>query len=190
MQGIQQIKEWFDVKYWYICYLRNPYRTVRCWLRHCFNKTHWKLIKCAFTGYPFDHGYLDDLEELKLKEMLEYHLKSHIVAEPSRTHDIIRTLTWAYNLRHILNNDTDLFHFDGSIYSVPVSGTTLKEIKTDKLVYHYDGPRLNWRNAGRFLTEEQLKCDFWRKHQEEYYHLKAKHLYYLIRERYTEFWWD
>jgi hypothetical protein len=58
--------------------------------------------------------------------------------------------------------------------------------------YVYDGPRLNKRNARRFMNKQTVENDYFKEGNmdHDYYMSKCRHLYYMIRERYTDLWWD
>ena len=58
--------------------------------------------------------------------------------------------------------------------------------------YVYDGPRLNKRNARRFMNKQTVENDYFKEGNmdHDYYIAKCRHIYYLVRERYTDYWWD
>lgn len=68
----------------------------------------------------------------------------------------------------------------------------LHRMVLDDLKIIYDGPYVNHRNASRFLDKDIIKSDRFKEGRwdNELYMAKCRHLYYRIREQYTELWWD
>ena len=193
-----KVCDWIDDNIlWYIWDKpKSAYRTVYHWLYCNFNKYHWRLIKQAFVTYPWDGGFILELEERQIDKQLHW-FKHHQLMVDEQYNEIMRSLKWAKHCIHVLNNETDYFHFDGNVEYGPVkqvgdSNMGLSEIKTDKLIYRYDGPYVNKRNAKRFLNKALLESNIFKSgnYDHEYYMAKARHIYYKVRERYTDYWWD
>ena len=64
-----------------------------------------------------------------------------------------------------------------------------KQLGITPMRYVYKGPRVNKRNMDRFMTARELKSIKY-YHDDDIYVIKAKALYYKIREKYTDTWWD
>lgn len=165
--------------------------------RYRLNKEHLKLVWEAWKGYPFDHGYLLNLEELKLKEMLVYHkYRSVVPLCDEQREEIIRSLELACKLIHILNNETDLFHFESNKSTeemfvksdIKIDGEECYEMNPKYKQQYFCDVNVNLKNVHRFCTKEQIP--YYTRMPHEVYLLKVKHLYHLIRERYDELWWD
>jgi len=194
-----KVCEWIDdYILWYVYSKpKSAYYSVRGWFRSNFNKYHWRLVKQAFLSNPWDGFYLLELEELQIDKQIHW-FDHHQNMIDEQYNEIVRSLRWAKHCIHIMNNETDYFHFDGGVEdgeTKPVGDNSkfaLREIKLDNLVYRYDGPYLNKRNAKRFLNNSVLESDFFKNgnYDHEYYIAKARHLYYKIREKYTDYWWD
>ena len=170
---------------------------IKRWKRYKLNKEHLDLVWEAWKGYPFDHGYLLELEEKKLKEMLIYHKERTIVpVSDEQRKEIIWSLELAYKLLHIINNDTDLFHFENKTPSEnmfvksdeKIDGEECYEINKNYHHEYFCDCKVNLRNIKRFCNEKQIP--FYERMPHEVYLLKARHIYYMIRERYEELWWD
>lgn len=179
---------------------RDWYRTVRHWFVCNFNRYHWRLLKAAWTSYPWDGGFILYLEECQIDKQLHW-FEHHQQMIDEQYNEIMRTLRWAKYCIHVLNNETDLFHYDGEMKFEPIEdvGETpdghklgLSRLNMDDMVYCYDGPRVNRRNARRFLNKsfvenERFKEGHW---DHELYMAKCRHIYYMVRERFTDYWWD
>ena len=212
---------WIDdhVLFWLWRKPKDCYYSVRCWFRHNWNKEHWALIKAAFHSYPWDSWFITDLEERQIDKYLEHFTKTQLMVD-EQYNEIMKTLRWAKHCIHSINNESDLFHYDGEIISVPqkknektgewedagegepmMTGERkvdegpkfeLWRMDTDRLIYNYDGPRVNRRNAARFLNKQWVESERFQKGDmdHELYVAKCRHIYYRIREQYTDLWWD
>ena len=200
--------DWIDDNIlWYVWTKpREYYLTVRHWFYCNFNKYHWRLLVTAFKTYPWDGTFILELEERQIDKQLHW-FEHHQTMVDEQYNEIMRSLKWAKYCIHTLNNEYDLFHFEGDIKSIPQS----KDPSTGEMYddpsnedaelhrmdftdhhYFYDGPRINRRNAHRFLNKGMLESNMFKEghFDHELYMAKARHLYYLIRERYTDLWWD
>lgn len=202
-----KICDWIDDKiiYYLIDKPKDKYYSIRHWFKCNWNKQHYRLVKQAFVSYGWDFGYLTQLEELQIDKAL-YWFEHHQIMVDEEYEQIMRTLRWAKHCIHYINDDFDLYTFTGDLKSVPVE----KDPETGKLVdsdnqdaelhrldfkdhkYHYLGPKVNTRNAKRFLNPEFVESKYFQEGNglSELYVAKCRHLYYKIREQYTELWWD
>lgn len=129
-----------------------------------FRKAKWCVIWEAISGYPYDSGFLLKLERAKLKEMLEYFKRSDIV---DHTNDI-KWIKICINLLDIIIEEPE------------------------------DYPYVNIQNMWRFIRPTDYAKGVEKENVEHYYKsypqdlrwVKAEHLYYEIRKRYTTHWWD
>jgi hypothetical protein len=119
--------------------------------------------------------------------------------------EIISSLRLAKYCIHILNNESDLLHFEGETKTIPVKFVTdetgkrvtvevenedeadVYRLDNSDSRYVYDGPRVNKRNAHRFIEKDFSENE---NMVHVLYMAKCRHLYYLIREKYTDLWWD
>jgi hypothetical protein len=189
-----KIFDWIDDNILYYIWHRpsSIFRTIRYWFHCNWNKEHWRLLKSAFTSYGWDGGFLSELEERQIDKALKW-FEHHKIIVDDQYNELVRSLRWAKYLIHVINNETDLFHYEGEMTFDGVEGhENLKEINTSKSVYHYDGPYINKKNLHRFLNKAQLQNEYFMsgKCDNDIYLIKAKYLYYKIRERYTDYWWD
>lgn len=164
------------------------YKSIRHWFYCNWNHEHWELIKYAFTSYGWDHGFLTNLEERQLDKQIKWFTEHQIMVD-EQYNRIMSSLKIAKKCLHLMNTDGDgLYHFTGSLeFEELESGNSL--VKEGTLQYHYDGPYINKRNIRRFVGMHMYDhIDKW--HEHDIYLLKVKHLYYRIREQYTEYWWD
>ena len=51
--------------------IKSKYYAVRAWFKYHFTKNNFNIIKTVLKGYPWDYGYLYDLERVKIKEMAD-----------------------------------------------------------------------------------------------------------------------
>ena len=198
---------------------KDTYYSIRCWFRYNWTREHWELLKSAFHSYPWDQAFLTDLEEKQIDKYLAHFEKNQRMVD-EQYNAIMKSLRWAKHCIHIINNDSELFHYDGEIISVPQKkneetgewedageGEPMMtgERKVDEgpkvelwrmdfsdMVYNYDGPRVNRRNAARFINKDWLASERFQNGglDSELYLAKCRHLYYRIREQYTDLWWD
>ena len=198
--------DWIDDNIvWYVYTKpREYYLTVRHWFRCNFNKYHWALVKQAWCSYPWDGNFLLELEERQIDKQL-YHFEHHQTMVDEQYNEIMRSLRWAKHCIHVLNNECDYFHYDGAFKSIPqkrdengeFQDCTEDEAQVYRMdfsnhFYRYDGPRVNKRNAHRFVNKHILESEHFKSGNmdHDYYMSKCRHLYYMIRERYTDLWWD
>lgn len=168
---------------------KSKYYAVRAWFKYHFTKNNFNIIKTVLKGYPWDYGYLYELEKAKIKEMADYIEKRKMFVGWEQ---VVRDMRICINLIDIFTEKRDLFHYDGKVKYVPYkennSAEELYEIDTSDLKY-YIKVYVNTKNAKRFLREEQI--DFCtNKHPHELYIAKAKALYHKIRLERDGSWWD
>lgn len=184
-------KETFKEKLYYFWKFNfaDRYWSCRNWLKQHLRKRFINIIKVCLNSYPWDYSYLYQIEEAKLKEMLNYHENSHIVCEESRQQKI-KTLKLALKMLYIIQNDTDYFDFEGEMKFEPYEdkeydGETLYKLNMDELKY-IQKCKVNTRNYQRFnLSESVIEL-----HPHELYIEKARYLYHKIRLNYEQIWWD
>ena len=202
-----KICNWIDDNiFWYLWVKpKSMYRSVHHWFYCNFNKYHWRLLKQAFLTHPWDGSFILELEEKQIDKQIHW-FEHHQLMVDEEYNDIMRSLRWAKHCIHVVNNETDYFHYDGDVKSIPQKrngdgklvdsdtseGAEMYRVDTTDLVYHYDGPYLNKRNASRFLNKQMINSDYFKKgnFDHEYYLQKAKYMYYKIRYKYTDYWWD
>lgn len=167
----------------------DKYYDIKYWLKHHFKKRFYNVLKTVLKSYPWDYSFLYEIEEAKLKEMLNYHENSHIVCEESRE-QMIRTIKWALSMLYIIQHDTDFYHFTGEakfneLDETDKNGESLYEWDGSDLEYHCD-INVNTRNYKRFKVLKSV-IDL---HKHELYIEKARYLYHKIRLYYEQYWWD
>lgn len=186
---------------WQVPY--DTYKSIRTWLYCNTNKYHWRLVSRAYHAYPWDFGYLLDIEYAQLDKMMYWFTHHQLMCDEQYEH-ILKYLGLAKRLLGIIINETDLYHYDGKCEFVPgkhgedgewidlPKGTDAELYRFDKGTskYVYDGPDFNMKNCSRFMGEKCFKRAMERGYLHEMYIAKCKHLYYYIRERYTVEWWD
>lgn len=145
--------------------MKNIYYRIQQWISTNFTRTRFNVIKKAIADPPYDSYYLLALEKAKLEEMRAY-FKS------------IKFFDHTIDIKWI---------------SICIS---LLEIIMEDDPFNPECPaRVNVNNMMRFyriapnVSIEEVR-EFAIKHPNDLRILKAKHLYYKIREEYTERWWD
>jgi len=177
--------DWIDDNIvWYIYDKpKHFYRGVKQWFHSNWNKEFWNLVKCVFTSHPWDNYYFDAIQLAHINRMIGWFDK-HQIVENHET-DIDRPLRWVRHCLNVQMNDNYLLKY------IPEA----KDIM-DRFVYI--GPKLNYKNARRFINRTQFHdpvnfdevIEFYKKNPEEYYKLKAKYLYHKILLHYEDRWWD
>ena len=197
------------------------YRSTRHWFYCNWNRWHWRLVKTALLSHPWDGGFILSLEECQIDKQIHWFAHHQLMVD-EQYNEIVKSLRWAKHCIHVMNNDHELFHFDGQMKSVPqkfnpethewedcgeaepmlTGERTLRtedghdiglcRIDMDGMRYVYDGPRVNRRNAARFLDRRVVESERFSEGRwdGDLYLAKCRHLYYRIREQYTEKWWD
>ena len=159
-------------------------KSVRVWLKYHFKKEFRLLLGTTLKSYPWDYSYLYELEQAKIKEMIEYHKKANRFVGVEYA---IRDMEICVKLIDIFLGKKDLFHYDGDIVFKPIEGSDDYTVEhTPDFKYNCD-VYVNTRNINRFVSEQ---CDYYREHKHELYVLKAKALYHKIRNERDFEWWD
>lgn len=183
----ETIKE--KIHYFWKIYFEDKYWSCRSWIKYHLRRRFFNIVKTCLKTYPWDYSYLYQIEEAKLKEMLDYHKNSHIVCEESRQQKI-RTIQWALNMLHIIQNESDYFDYRGGIKFELIEdkdddGKPLYRANMDDLEY-IQKCKVNIQNYKRFNLPKNI-IDL---HPHELYVEKARYLYHKIRLNYEQIWWD
>lgn len=191
MKTLEEIKD--DLEFWLVDKPKDLYLTIRHWFYCNWNMDHFRLVKAAFMSYPWDHSYLLRLEELQIKKALGW-FEKHQTATDEFHIPKVRSLRIASVLLHRINHPEELYDYVdyGSDEEMMRDGRPDdmdKQLGIRPMKYVYNGPRLNRRNMDRFMTKEELKV-IQHFHDDDLQVIKCKALYYKIRERYTDIWWD
>lgn len=174
--------------------IKSTWYGIKSWFRYTFNKYHIKLIKEAFTGRPWDEGYLLELEHKKIEEMADYHQR---IQRFEGVEYVIRDMKICLSLMDIFMGKKDLFRYDGHLtfvdadekYGTDEKGNPYKEIKTTPDFKYVCLVNVNTKNIDRFVKNEHNKS-WYLEHPHELYELKARYLYHKIRFEREEEWWD
>jgi len=180
-----KVLDWIDDNIlWYVWEKpKSAFKTIRYWFYCNWNKEHYRLVKRAFTSYPWDYFYMYELMECQIDKQIRW-FEKHKLVENSDT-DILRPLKWAKQCIHAMNNESELYEYDHN---------KSENKKT------YTGPKINYRNEERFYKEfksdfratptiENLK-KYYRDYPEEYYILKCRKILFDILKQYSYRWWD
>lgn len=145
--------------------MRNIFINMKAWFKYKCNRRYFKFIKACHNTWPWDWSYLLRLEQAKLQEMKSYFELTN------KTFDHTNDIRWI--------------------------GICIKllDIIIDQPEDH---PYINTRNMWRFIRPIDYVKDVEKEDVEQYYKsypqdlrwVKAEHLYYEIRKRYTSSWWD
>ena len=163
------------------------YYQVCSWFKYTFNKEHIRLVKEAFSGRPWDNGYLSNLEYVKIREMAEYHKKRQRFVGCEYA---IRNMEICLSLIEIFTEKRSLYGYDGSlVWKESSEDNGLMEIaESPDFRYHCD-VYVNMKNIARFVPNEKARKWYYR-HPHELYILKAKYIYHKIRNDFDGDWWD
>lgn len=163
------------------------FRKLKGWFRYHFRKDFFRILKTALKGYPYDYGYLLDLERAKLTEMANYLERSALVEGYERKVEQIRT---CIRLIDIINENGELtYDYEGHMNFIPCKDNPeLYEMDNSSLKYICK-INVNFRNFDRFIKNKDLK-DFYDNYPHEFYLIKARQLYHKLRANYEEGWWD
>ena len=170
--------------------LGSKFRKAIYWLKIHTRKRFLRIVKTAFSGYPYDYAYLLELEQAKLNEIADY------LEESDRFVGVefaVRDIRICCNLIDIFTGKRDLFHYDGGLKFVESdekdeNGEPLMELNGNDLKYSCE-VKVNIKNASRFVKDEKF-IKFYTEHPHELYELKARYLYHKIRYEKEQEWWD
>lgn len=155
--------------WWYSC--KRTYNDIRCWFRHNFNKHHWKVVKSAIKGYPFDYCYLLDLEYVKLNEMYHYFSTSDIAEDNPKT---AREIKLAMNLNRIICEEENSYDY----------------IRNDAGFDYKCLVKVNLKNINRFVKNSDEIKFISDKMPHLLYIIKAKNLHGELMKHKIYNWWD
>lgn len=165
--------------------IKGKFNELKMWFHYHFRKDFWKIIKTAFSGYPYDHSYILQLEKAKIIEVSNY------IESAARYQGYEKDVKWmriAVKLLDILIDDgMSLFHYNGKLEYIPLEND-MYEVNSDNLNYVCD-VYVNTRNINRFFKQYE-PIDYYKKREHELYLRKARYLYHKIRLYYEEQWWD
>lgn len=138
---------------------------IKQWCETNLTRARWDVIVEAISSPPFDWSYLSRLERAKLHEMKSYFELTNGTFD--HTNDI-RWISICIKLLDIIIDEPE------------------------------DQRYVNTHNMWRFIRNTTLAEGVEKDDVEHYYKLypqdlrwvKAEHLYYEIRKRYTSRWWD
>ena len=163
---------------------KSKYRNFKTWIKYHTTKEFKNLLKVVLKSYPWDYGYLYEIEQAKIAEMVEYHRKYQRFVGWEQA---VRDMEICYKLIDIILDKKNLFHYDGQIQFLPIENSEDVELDGSKLVYHCD-VKVNTKNADRFVDTKTNK--WYVEHPHELYKEKAKYLYHKIRLERDFDWWD
>lgn len=152
---------------------------------HFFNKNFRSLRRVLMRSWPWDEGYLYELEQAKIREMRMYHQyhKRFVGVEY-----VIRDMKLCESLIDIFTEKYLLFHYDRDVTDCMLKGNG-SNVQTPKYICDV---RVNTKNIDRFIdpnTPTNIR-QYYVEHPHELYILKAKHLYHKIRLENDGTWWD
>lgn len=165
---------------------KDKWLSFKGWIRyHLFNSRFYSLLKEVYKSYPWDEGFLYDLEKAKIHEMRLYHEEHQRFVGVEY---VIRDMKICENLIDILNGKKDLFHYDGDLTFTSREDGNYEIGTTPDFKYHCD-VYVNFRNIDRFVENDKIK-NYYIERPDELYQLKAKYLYHKIRYENDGTWWD
>lgn len=145
--------------------MKNIYYRLQQWFSTNMTIKRFNVIKRAILDPPYDSYYLLGLEKAKLEEMRSYFKSIDFV---DHTIDIKWISICISLLEIIMEGD-------------PFNPECPSRVNVNNMLRFY---RLSPK-----VSVEEVR-EFAIKHPNDLRILKAKHLYYQIREEYTERWWD
>lgn len=159
--------------------IKDFFREVRCWFRHCFNKQHFKTVWCAFKAHPWDYGFTYDVLRARLVEQYEYFKKSDIAVGNDYRAGRIKL---ALKLYDIMVGDDSAGHLE-----IMTPQERLKSVNNSGLKY-VQTKYVNTKNAIRFVHPEVI--DTYRAYPMYLYEEKAQRLFWRIMQENSRDWWD
>lgn len=165
--------------------LKSKYWAVRSWFKYHTTKYFWKILKEVFSSYPWDHTFLYRLERVKIEEMANYLEKNDRFVGVEY---VVRDMRICISLLSIMLGEKQLFHYDGGFEHIPNGDGTYK-LRPSKDFKYNCLVKVNTRNAARFVDDEMYR-KYCCQHPHELYELKARKLYFKIREERDMNWWD
>lgn len=178
-----------NIIYYLIDKPKDIYLTIKHWFYCNWNKEHWTLVKYAITSYGYDYAYLYELIEAQIEKQVKWFSKHQRMVD-EQYNQITKSLRWAKYCIHVINNDSDLYHFEGGRDFLEENCSVCKTVESLP-TYVYDGPYVNIKNINRFINTDKkdIYC-FWIEHKDILYTEKCKNLFWKIMQQYSELWWD
>ena len=133
------------------------------------NPKKYRVIEEAINGYWFDYGYLYNIELAKLIEMRDTFKEKGLSSDNEK---YVRQMDLAIKLLRIVIEECDCFHFDWT------KGGYVCDVK------------VNFKNAKRFVKDEEVMDYYTERYPHELYLLKAQYLYHKLRFYFEQYWWD
>jgi hypothetical protein len=148
---------------------------------------HWKVIKEAYTGQPWDFCFILDLERAKLEEM-EHYFRYHGTAENHI--EVSNKIALMIKMLDIFTERTEIASYtvEGDEFLETDPETGLSQLNDSKVKYECL-VNVNLRNIDRFIKNESEK-KYCLEHPDELYRIKAHRLYERMRYEWLETFWD
>lgn len=168
---------------------KNKINMVRSWFHFHFNKNFIKLLKVVLKSYPWDEGYLYDIEKAKIEEMRKYHQKQMMF---EGVEQVIRDMKICENLIDIFMEKKLSFEYSDKPWFEKNDDGTYRMVSNHDDMGYRCTVYVNTRNMDRFFPKnipDDYK-EYLKKHPHEIYIAKAKYLYHKIRLERDGAWWD
>lgn len=180
-----RVWEWVEYLPYYI---KDCYLSTRCWFKVCFNKPHFKLMKQAMVSYPFDFSYIYELERCQLLDMLNYFEHADFITKEAYERKKMQ-LRRVLGVLDIVCGNVDTFEYQGQYKFIENDNPPNTYTIDNSNVKYICKVKVNLNNINRFVKHKEA-IKFYMNHPHEVYELKAKRLYYKLKEHYIEDWWD
>lgn len=144
-----------------------------------------QLLRLAGKFYPWDFGYMIQIEKQMLKQMQDYHTNSNIIEDNP---EIARQLKWAIKLLNIADETESAWQFSNPIF-VDNNGVVERNPEFKFWLTTY----INTKNWKRFITiPNEAHIPNWNNiHiQDHLRQMKAWYIYNRLRYIYLMNWWD
>ena len=164
-----------------IYYIKDKYKSIRHWYKTCGKyKEHWQFVWFSmFNCFPWDSSYKLKTEYYWLKKSLRYFSEQSYCAK-DKNDQIIRYQKICIGLLETILDIRDFWYFDVlnkvTVLTVPVN--TKNHHRFPYIVNDYTENR------------KYESIELYKHSEDEYYKLKAKHLYYKIIREFQDEWWD
>ena len=160
------------------------FNNIILWCKYHFTKDFFRILKKVLKSYPFDYGYMYEIEKAELQERWNYFNKTRRF---EGVEYVLRDIKICISLLEIICGERDLMTMDGEMKFIDIDDNT-SQLDCSDLKYTCN-VNVNLKNIDRFVPVKKHQ-KMYISYPDELYLLKAKHLYYKIRAEKSDYWWD
>lgn len=176
--------------------IKRKLEEIHTWWKYCVNKIRLHYLKkYLFDNYPWDYGYLYELQEGWLEEALAYYGTQYkdLLETDADLKDKVRWISIAYSLVRIILERDNLYHVVGRYDSTDYNDYTIvPDVYVNlrnKRCFKYRCANWGQTNANN-IPVYKYDDKLYEVSPIDLYQQKAKYLYHKIMYEHSDSWWD